>query len=79
MCYPVCGMVHIKDPLLLIENSSLCSGDSGFLCHITVNKMCSVHRLMKHFIVRSFSYDVLFIEVLFINEVLRYIVRKYFV
>ena len=29
MCYPVCGMVHIKEPLLLIDNSSLC-GDSGF-------------------------------------------------
>ena len=25
MCYPVCGMVHIKDPLLLIGKSSLCS------------------------------------------------------
>ena len=29
MCYPVCGMVHIKDPLLLIVKSSLCGG-SGF-------------------------------------------------
>ena len=29
MCYPVCGMVHIKDPLLLIDKSSLC-GESGF-------------------------------------------------
>ena len=29
MCYPVCGMVHIKEPLLLIDKSSLC-GDSGF-------------------------------------------------
>ena len=29
MCYPVCGMVHIKEPLLLIGKSSLC-GDSGF-------------------------------------------------
>ena len=28
MCYPVCGMVHIKEPLLLIDKSSLC-GDSG--------------------------------------------------
>ena len=50
--YSVCGMVHIKDPLLLIGKSSLCSG-SGFpvscylsgplpyvQCHITVNKMC---------------------------------------
>ena len=29
MCYPVRGMVHIKEPLLLIDNSSLCGG-SGF-------------------------------------------------
>ena len=29
MCYPVCGMVHIKEPLLLIEKNSLC-GSSGF-------------------------------------------------
>ena len=29
MCYPVSGMVHIKEPLLLIDKSSLCGG-SGF-------------------------------------------------
>ena len=29
MFYPVCGMVHIKEPLLLIGKSSPC-GDSGF-------------------------------------------------
>ena len=29
MCYPVCGMVHVKEPLLLIDKSSLCGG-SGF-------------------------------------------------
>ena len=29
MCYPVCGMVNIKEPLLLIGKSSPC-GDSGF-------------------------------------------------
>ena len=29
MCHPVCGMVHIKEPLLLIDKSSLCGG-SGF-------------------------------------------------
>ena len=29
MCYPVCGMMHIKEPLLLIGMSSLCGG-SGF-------------------------------------------------
>ena len=54
MCYPVCGMVHIKEPLLLIDKSSLC-GSSWFhfslsewsltiyvRCHITVDKMLSV-------------------------------------
>ena len=29
MCYPVCGMVHIKEPLLLIDKNSLC-GSSRF-------------------------------------------------
>ena len=29
MCYPVCGMVDIKEPLLLIDKSGLCGG-SGF-------------------------------------------------
>ena len=29
MCYPVCGMMHIKEPLLLIGMSSPCGG-SGF-------------------------------------------------
>ena len=52
MCYSVCGIMHIKDPLLLIEKSSTCSGGSGFPLslsvlsplpwglHITINKMC---------------------------------------
>ena len=29
MCYPVCGMVHLKEPLLLIDKSNLYGG-SGF-------------------------------------------------
>ena len=29
MCYPVCGMMHINEPLLLIGKSSPC-GSSGF-------------------------------------------------
>ena len=29
MCYPVCGMMHIKESLLLIGKRSLCGG-SGF-------------------------------------------------
>ena len=50
ICYLVYGMMHIKEPLLLIEkNSSCCSSGfplslSGLLPyvhrHITVNKMC---------------------------------------
>ena len=30
MYYPVCGMLHIKDHLLLIEKNSPCSGVSRF-------------------------------------------------
>ena len=26
MCYPICGMVHIKEHLMLIGNSSPCGG-----------------------------------------------------
>ena len=26
MCYPVCGIVHIKEPLLLIGKSNSCGG-----------------------------------------------------
>ena len=42
MYYPVCGMMHIKEPLLLIGKSSLCGG-SGFPLSLsewslTVNK-----------------------------------------
>ena len=33
MCYPVCGMEHIKDPLQLIGKSSPCDRH-----HITINK-----------------------------------------
>ena len=31
MCYSLCGMVHVKDLLPLIERSSLCSGSNGYL------------------------------------------------
>ena len=30
LCYPVCEVVHIKYPLLLIGKNSPCSGGSGF-------------------------------------------------
>ena len=32
MCYPVCGMVHIKEPLLLIDKSNRLAA-AGFLSH----------------------------------------------
>ena len=35
MCYPVCGMVHIKEPLLLIGQSSP-FGNSGFPFSLSV-------------------------------------------
>ena len=35
ICYPVCGMMHIKEPLLLIGMSSPCGG-SGFPLSLSV-------------------------------------------
>ena len=35
MYYPVCGMMHIKEPLLLLGKSSLCGG-SGFPLSLSV-------------------------------------------
>ena len=35
MCYPVCGLVHIKELLLLIRKSSPCSGTVGFLLYLS--------------------------------------------
>ena len=49
MCFPVCGMMHIKEPLLLSERVahvaapgflSRCFSGPLPLRHITVNKMC---------------------------------------
>ena len=31
MCYPVCGIMHIKEPLLLIRKSSPCGGSGTFV------------------------------------------------
>ena len=50
MCYPVCGMVHIKEPLQLNVAaagflSRYLSGPLPYVWrHITVNKMCWVRR-----------------------------------
>ena len=41
MFYPVWGMVHIKDPLLLIKKNSLCSDGSRFphSCYVVLYHM----------------------------------------
>ena len=35
MCYYVCGMVYIKEPLLVIGKSSLCGGSGFPLSHMS--------------------------------------------
>ena len=35
ICYPACGMVHIKDSLLLTGKSSPCRGGSGSLLSLS--------------------------------------------
>ena len=42
-CYPVCGMMHIKEPLLLIRKSSL-YGRSGFLSRY----LCAICVVLYH-------------------------------
>ena len=60
MFHPVCGMMHVKEPLWLIKKSSPCGG-SGFplslsgplpcvRCHITVNKNVLSASLNKTFL-----------------------------
>ena len=56
MCYPVCGMVDIKEPMLLIGKSSP-SGSRGFLlllskCPTLYNKikLCSMFHLNIFFL-----------------------------
>ena len=42
MHYPVCGMVHINDPVLLIGKNSPCSGSSKQVFFLTVQCYISV-------------------------------------
>ena len=57
MCYPVCGMMHIKEPLLLIgKSSSWCDGMSDrsllvdplsyFSFQLVLNDWCNKGRIM---------------------------------
>ena len=61
MCYPVCGMVHIKEPLLLIGNSSPCGG-SGFPFSLSECRAAN-HYYFLYFIMPLSPY----------SEILRYI------
>ena len=53
MCYPVSGMMHIKEPLLLIEKSSLCGGSrfplslSEWLFTMSVKLQWLVERMIR--------------------------------
>ena len=40
MCYPVCGMMHIKEPLMLIDKSSLCGGSRSPFCSCCFLLLC---------------------------------------
>ena len=56
MCYPVCVMMHIKEPLLLIGNSSPCGG-SGFLLSLSEWSftICLAHVAAAGFLSRYLS------------------------
>ena len=53
MCYLVCGMVHIKETLLLIEKSSPCGGTGFLSCYlngpITVTKCVELNKTLPSF------------------------------
>ena len=42
MCSPVCGLVHIKEPLLLIGKSSLCGGSGLLICFCRFDLSCLI-------------------------------------
>ena len=49
MCHPICGIVCIKEPLLLLGKSSSCSDGNGFLLLLSFPLSCSsVVRAFAH-------------------------------
>ena len=75
MFYPLCGMVHIKEPLLLIANSSQC-GSNRFplslpewtftICPMPYNRMASDIWYMKVFFIMIFINVFYFIFLIYI-------------
>ena len=65
MCYLVCGMVHIKEPLLLIGKSSPCGG-SGFplslsewpftICPTPYVESSDIYTVYPHILVQSHTH-----------------------
>ena len=49
-CYPVCGIVHIKESLLFIEKRSPCSGGSGFFFSLSSDLQFAVCNILDYFI-----------------------------
>ena len=58
MCHPVCGMVHIKEPLLLIGKSSTCRGGSGFPLSLRRKEMFYLTMHSTHFIYGYMASDI---------------------
>ena len=55
MCYPVCGMVHIKEPLLLIKIGIPCSGLSGFSLSLSECFNFFYHNVRRHITVNKIN------------------------
>ena len=60
MCYAICGIVHIKDPMLLsmlLGKSSTCSGNSKFyvLLHVWFFTICPVPYISRFFCLLTFQ------------------------
>ena len=64
MCYPACLVVHIKDPFLLIEKSSPCSGSSRFplsLYEWSFNICLTPYDRIKKVLSASFNNNISFL------------------
>ena len=63
MCYPVCGMMHIKEPLLLIRKSSLCgSSGSPFSLSEWSLTICQTPYKRKCLLIESNSHQLHFVQ-----------------
>ena len=72
MCYPVCGMMHIKEPLLLIRKSSPCGGSRFTLSLLYgVMKEGDIFYLMAHSTHFIYSLYGVRKEIILFNNILK--------